>query len=148
MNILEQPIDEIVASFGAPTYLKNDDNHRSAVDRLNESNMKINTCLTAFVEIILQKDHDGKFLMLNETGYLKKGVLCILSDRYKPLTRNEKKRLSNRMLDLRLKYEIPRFVRYNPAVKIWFVDLRFYSEIEKARLYVERAQFPLVDYDF
>lgn len=148
MNILEQPIDQIALSFGAPSYLKNGDSHQSAVERINESNMRINTCLTAFVEIILQKDYDGEFLMLTPTGYLRKGVICILSDRYKSLTRIEKKRLSDRMLKLTQKHGIPRLVRYNPQVKIWFVDIRSYAEIETARLYVERVQFPMLQQEF
>ena len=146
MNILEMPLEEIMSGFGMPSSLGNND-ELNAIDRLNHSNTKINTVVTAFVEAIFQTDNYGDFIMLKEKGYLRKGVLCLLSNRYPHLTRDEKKRLRERIEKFKNKGK-PSLVRYDRRTKTWVVNLCVYQNIDRARLWAERIQFPIIQHQF
>lgn len=147
MNILDMPIDQIMIGFGAPSSLGCGGSEMNAIDRINMSNAKINTVVTAFVEAIYQVDNYGDLIMVKGNGYFKKGVLCPLSDRYPALTREEKKRLKERIEKLKSKGK-PALVRYDRKTKTWLLNLRVYQNIERARRWAELMQFPTIQQQF
>lgn len=146
MNILDMPIDQIMIGFGAPSALCGG-SELNAIDRLNMSNAKINTVVTAFIEAIYQVDNYGSPIMYKGSGHFHKGVLCPLADRYPALTREEKKRLRERIEKLGSKGKSS-LVRYDKKRKCWVLNRMAYPTIEKARRWAEMVQFPTIQQQF
>lgn len=144
LSVLEMPLDDIMASFGMPSDLQSADDGMSPVDRINTSNQRIGVALDAFVEMLYIQDETDNFVMMKNSGHVKKGVKCVLSDRCRLLTRAEKNRLKERILFAKSK-GLPSLLRYDKSCKMWMVNLRHYPTIEHARHWADKVKFPLLE---